>query len=63
VLVALQRWVERDQAEHQLIASKFDESGAIERTRLLCPEPQAARYCGSGEPTDAKNWECIAPSH
>jgi hypothetical protein len=62
VLVALQRWVERDQAPRQLIASKFDENGAIERTRLLCPEPHAARYRGSGEPTDAKNWECIAPS-
>jgi hypothetical protein len=63
VLVALQRWVERDQAPRRLIASKFDEGGAIERTRLLCPEPQVARYRGSGEPTDAKNWQCIAPSH
>jgi feruloyl esterase len=63
VLVAMQRWVEHGQAPHRLIASKINDRGEIERTRLLCPEPQAAHYRGFGEATDAGNWDCVAPAH
>jgi Tannase and feruloyl esterase len=62
VLIAIQRWVEHHQAPRRLIASKVNERDAIERTRLLCPEPQAARYRGVGDATDAGNWECEASS-
>jgi len=30
-------------------------------SRPLCPYPQYAKYKGSGDLKDAKNWACAAP--
>jgi feruloyl esterase len=60
LLVALQHWVEQGRVPERMIASKFDAQGRLTRTRLLCPEPQVARYAGSGDTHDAANWRCEA---
>jgi len=58
VLVALEQWVERGVAPEHLIASKVDHTGAITQTRLICPEPNTARYLGSGSTLTAGSWSC-----
>ena len=60
LLVALQHWVEQGRVPERMVASKFDAQGRLTRTRLLCPEPQVARYAGSGDTHDAANWRCEA---
>jgi feruloyl esterase len=32
--------------------------GKVDRTRPLCPDPLAARYCGSGSVDEAANFVC-----
>ena len=62
---ALEQWVESKQAPETIIATKFEGQGSARQasmTRPLCPYPQAAKYKGSGEPTKAENFSCVAPS-
>ena len=48
MLGVMRRWVERDQAPNEVIASRV-EHGKVVRTRPLCPYPQVATYRGSGQ--------------
>ncbi len=62
VTLALERWVEQGQAPSTLVATRFvdnDPSRGVQRTRLLCPHPQEARY-RSGNPDDAASFACAA---
>jgi hypothetical protein len=54
-VAAIDSWVESGKAPDQLIASK---SGAVTRSRPLCPYPQRAVYSGKGSTDDAKNFAC-----
>lgn len=54
---ALDQWVEQGKAPDQIVASKVV-SGAVVRTRPLCPYPQIATYKGSGSTDDAANFSC-----
>jgi feruloyl esterase len=56
---ALDQWVEQGKAPDQIVASKVV-SGAVVRTRPLCPYPQVATYKGSGSTDDAANFSCKA---
>jgi feruloyl esterase len=59
-LTALEQWVEKGMAPTRLIATKSTD-GKVERTRPLCPEPEVARYVGSGSIDDAANFRCESP--
>jgi feruloyl esterase len=59
-LTALERWVEQGEAPAQLLASHSTD-GKVDRTRLLCPEPQVARYTGTGNPDVAESFRCEEP--
>jgi feruloyl esterase len=54
---ALDQWVVQGKAPDQIVASKVV-SGAVVRTRPLCPYPQVATYKGSGSTDDATNFSC-----
>jgi feruloyl esterase len=54
---ALEQWVENSKAPDVMIASHLT-SGAVDRTRPLCPYPQIAQYTGKGSTDDAKNFVC-----
>jgi hypothetical protein len=56
-VAALERWVEDGVAPERIIAS-HTANGVVERTRPLCPYPQAAVYKGKGSTTDAANFAC-----
>jgi feruloyl esterase len=56
-LTAMEKWREGGTAPTQIIASKRDNS----MSRPLCPHPQVAKYSGSGDTNDAKNFTCAAP--
>jgi len=56
---ALDQWVVQGRAPDQIVASKVV-SGAVVRTRPLCPYPQVATYKGSGTTDDAANFSCKA---
>jgi feruloyl esterase len=56
-VAALERWVEDGVAPERIIAS-HTANGMVERTRPLCPYPQAAVYKGKGSTTDAANFAC-----
>jgi feruloyl esterase len=58
-LAALEQWVEKSIPPTRLIASHATD-GKVDRTRPLCPEPQVARYVGSGSIDDAANFRCEA---
>jgi feruloyl esterase len=58
-LAALEAWVEKGTAPTRLVASRLVE-GKVERSRPLCPEPEVARYVGSGSTDDATNFRCEA---
>jgi feruloyl esterase len=60
-LNALLRWVEEGKAPDSLPAIRRDPSGAIVRSRPLCPYPQVARYKGRGSTDDAANFACGMP--
>ena len=55
MLAALENWVEKKQAPASIAASKASQP---QRTRPLCPYPQAAIYKGSGSTDDAANFTC-----
>jgi feruloyl esterase len=57
MLSALEQWVEKHKAPDQIFASR-SRNGAVDRTRPLCPYPQAATYKGSGSTEDAANFVC-----
>jgi len=60
-LNALLRWVEDGTAPDTLPAIRRDGSGAVVRSRPLCPYPQVARYKGRGNTDDAASFECGMP--
>ena len=59
-LAAMEQWVEKGVAPDMLIAS-HSTNGNVDRTRPLCPEPQVAKYKGSGSIDAAENFVCAAP--
>ena len=42
------------------IVASHTTSGAVDRTRPLCPYPQVAAYKGSGSLDEAANFACVA---
>ncbi|HMF96457.1 MAG TPA: tannase/feruloyl esterase family alpha/beta hydrolase, partial [Vicinamibacterales bacterium] len=54
---ALEQWVEHRKAPARIVASHRS-SGAVDRTRPLCPYPQVATYTGSGSIDEAANFVC-----
>jgi feruloyl esterase len=59
MVAALEQWVEHGKAPDQIIAS-HSTSGAVDRTRPLCPYPQVAIYKGTGSTDEAANFVCKA---
>jgi feruloyl esterase len=57
MLTALEQWVEQGRAPASIIASP-SASGAVQRTRPLCPFPQVAKYKGQGSTEDEGSFEC-----
>jgi len=53
-------WVEKGTAPTRIVARKQEE-GKVVMTRPLCPHPQVARYKGTGDANDERNFECAAP--
>jgi feruloyl esterase len=70
-LSALEQWAEQDKTPGALLgthpANMPGMPGAPPPkpgkafTRPICPYPQITRYKGSGDDTDAANFECVAP--
>jgi len=56
-IAAMEQWVEKGVAPDKLIASRSVD-GKVLRTRPLCPEPQVAKYVGSGSIDAAENFRC-----
>jgi feruloyl esterase len=54
---ALDRWVQQNVLPRRLIASHL-KNGVIDRTGLLCPYPEIAKWKGSGSIFDAASFEC-----
>ncbi|HSW04555.1 tannase/feruloyl esterase family alpha/beta hydrolase [Aquabacterium sp.] len=72
LLTPLVAWVERGEAPQALIATargpgsnlpnpELPANWSAQRTRLLCPFPQVARYRGQGDGELAANFHCVAP--
>ena len=57
---ALEQWVEKSTAPGTIVASKYAEDGqhSVKMTRPLCAYPQAGKYKGSGDASDAGNFAC-----
>lgn len=53
----LEQWVEKGRAPDMIVAS-HSKSGAVDRTRPLCPYPQIATYKGTGSIDEAANFVC-----
>jgi len=63
--VAIEQWVEKGTAPGALTATKYvndEENEGVKMTRPLCPYPQVAKYKGSGDTNDAKNFVCATVS-
>lgn len=56
-IAALEQWVEKGIAPDKLIATRSVD-GKVVRSRPLCPEPQVAKYIGSGSIDAAENFRC-----
>jgi hypothetical protein len=60
-------WVEKGKEPKSFTGSRIDPvTGAVLRTRPLCPYPQTARYHGRGSIDDADNFSCVGrrpPKH
>jgi feruloyl esterase len=56
----LERWVEHGVPPDSILASHFT-SGAVDRTRPLCPYPAFVVYHGNGSTDDAANFGCREP--
>ncbi len=60
-LDALDQWVEKGVAPNGMIAAYTEDAGKkVTRTLPVCQFPQMARYSGSGDVNDAKNWHCAS---
>jgi len=59
-LDALLAWVEDGKAPESLPAARRDQTGAVTRSRPLCPYPLVAKYKGSGGTDDAASFTCSA---
>ena len=57
MMAALEQWVEKSKAPDSIPAAHLN-NGQPDRTRILCPYPQAATYKGSGDTNDAANFVC-----
>jgi len=57
---ALLAWVEEGRAPDRLFATRRDQTGAVTRSRPLCPYPLVARCRGTGSTGDAANFLCRA---
>jgi feruloyl esterase len=65
-LSAMENWVEKKQAPDALLATLYantpigmaDFSKPLGRTMPLCQFPEMAKYSGTGDVKDAKNWSC-----
>jgi feruloyl esterase len=55
----IEQWVEQGKAPAQIIAA-HSTAGKVDRTRAVCPYPQAAHYNGSGSIDDASSFSCQA---
>jgi pimeloyl-ACP methyl ester carboxylesterase len=58
MLTALEQWVEQGRAPFKFVASRVNEQGAVERTRLICAYPSQAKYRGQGDVARAENFAC-----
>ena len=66
MLLALERWVEHGIAPDKIIATKYVDGKPIkgvDRTWLLCPYPDEARWTGKGNASDAANFICQMPEN
>ena len=65
LVVALDQWVSKGIAPNVMIATKFennnDTKSRVERTRLICPYPQIAKWDKKGSSDDHKSFSCVAP--
>jgi len=57
---ALEKWVETGDAPGPIVGAHRS-GGKIDRTRPICPYPQAAVYKGEGSVDDAANFACRLP--
>jgi len=57
-LTPLRAWVEQGTVPKAITAFQVDASGAIVRSRPLCPYPKQATYTGRGSINLAKNFSC-----
>lgn len=65
VVMALDRWVERDVAPDQIIATGYaggKRENGVAMTRPLCPYPQEVHYNGTGDTNNAASFTCRAPA-
>jgi feruloyl esterase len=60
MLTALENWVEHGRAPSSFTASRLSKDGTVERTRLVCPYPDVAKYRGEGDVTKAESFACSA---
>jgi Tannase and feruloyl esterase len=60
VNAALQQWVEKGTAPGTIIAAKYEGTDRqhAKMTRPLCVYPQKAKYKGTGDANDARNFAC-----
>ncbi len=58
---ALEQWVEHGTPPDRILASHVTSTGAVDRTRPLCPYPQEAQWKGNGSTDDAQNFVCALP--
>jgi feruloyl esterase len=59
-LGALEKWKESGTAPAEIVATRNAGRGGQEMSRPLCPYPQIAKYSGTGNTNDAKNFTCAA---
>jgi len=59
-LTALENWREKGVAPNEVLATR-NRQDLPRMTRPLCAYPQVAKYSGSGDTNDAKNFSCAAP--
>jgi len=53
----IEEWVEQGTTPAQIVAAHVS-NGQVDKTRPLCPYPQAAKYKGTGSINDAENFVC-----
>lgn len=63
VVTPLMSWVERGTEPFSIVASLFDSSNNVTRTRPVFPYPKVARYSGSGSTNVAANFRPFTPQH